>query len=524
MGDTENKNSVPETTSAVLLTDDDNKDKSSQYPDSQVTASPSDTDNADDDRTDDDEEEEGSSKVSNIIALVFVIGLIAFNVYAFWGYKDYGMPEVSPDKPQSAQVSNDGPGTGDVASVPAPGSGGVGAVPGATEAKDKLGASGLSASQAKDVSTTGVVTPPTVGKPQPIAVVNTITPTASPSLAPPPGVKPSPILTPTNAQASPDPKTLAPPPGNRPKPVFATPTPVPSGSASAGKDSLVAPPPGNRPKPIFATPTPGASGSASAGKDSLVAPPPGNRPKPIFATPTPGGSGSSSTGKDSLAAPPPGKRPEPVFSKFNKKAGSSDAVMLPGPQFLIGITELCKDPNLGLDDKQRDKFSAVLSQLAADQSTIAAATDNTLSYLTAEQVKWLNDNRGPFDVGDQEVEVGFDPITTAYLRLLRSKKDDGSKLTLTKYTNSELNFQDVMSGILKLEATKSPLAINGAQAKALLPILVAANRARQNEAIHFQQLHEVLTDKQVAWLKAHPEKTTMDVNDIVLKYVQAVCK
>ncbi len=523
MGDTENKNSVPEAEATVPPKDDGKKDESAQNPDSQGTASPSGTENADADQADDEEEEEGSSKVSNIIALVFVIGLIAFNVYAFWGYKDYGMPEVSPDKPQPAQVSVDGSGTSGVTSAPVPGSEGVSAVPGATEAQDKLGASGLSAPQVKEASPTagekadkgtntsianepvpakpsavpgagsGVAPMPTAGKPQPIANASGALPTAVASLAPPPGAKPAPITTPSIAQASPDPK-------------------------------LMAPPPGKRPKPIFATPTPGASGSPSADKDSLVAPPPGNRPKPIFATPTPGTSGGVSSGKDSMVAPPPGKRPEPVFSKFNKMSGSADAVMLPGPQFLIGVTELCKDPALGLNDSQRRKFSSVLSQLAADQSAIAVAAENTLSYLTAEQVKWIADNRGPFDVGEQEVEAGFDPITTAYLRLLRSKKDDGSKLTLTKYNNSELNFQDVMSGILKLEAAKSPLAINGAQAKALMPILVAANQARQSEAIHFQQLHEVLTDKQVAWLKAHPEKTTMDVNDIVLKYTQAVCK
>ena len=385
--------------------------------------------------SDDEEDEGGSSRLSNIIAIVFVVGLIAFNVYAFWGYNDYGRPEVAPDNPQPALVGGEG----------AEGAGvGVTAVPGVSAASDDLGASGLSEVR--------------------------------------PGAHP--------------------------------PASAPSGESSRPETSASAPsaPSGSVPAPSGDTQ---ASAPVPTGNPQASAPAPGqSQPQP-----------ASAAQKDKAVTPPsPGQRPAPIFSKHNAP-GSVDIVSMPGPQFLIGVSALCGDSSVGLTDAQRTKVGAIVTKLIGDQKELTKAGEVSLSYLTQEQVDWILNNRGNADISGIEPEAGYDPFTTAYMRMLRSKKhDDGQELKQSKYTNVELSFQDIVNGLLRLEKEQPKMAVSTAQAKALLPVLVMANKARQSEAMHYQQLHDVLTKQQRDWLYNHPEKSVMNVNDVVLNYVQLVVK
>lgn len=338
----------------------------------------------------------GSSNMSNIGALLFVIVLVAINVYVFMGSKeDASRPGSLPAPGSSVSVAS-------------------GTLPGPGEPHPP---------------NPSVTTPP-----NPPGVVS------SPSAPPPPTLSPEQIKS-----------GVTPGPGV---------TPVP-------------PPPSN----VAGQPGPG------------VTPPP---PKPA----------------GSEGAPPPGALPR----------------LLSGPQLLLSLGVLNSDPEVAFSSSQKSELIKLIDSLNEPQLVLTKVTKESLQYLTAEQVDWMLKHRGPAVVTEGEPEPGMDPVTSAASKLLRERASRDGKAALTKHSTTELQYHDILNGILKMETEAPTIKLSGAQAQALLPSLTEANKARQIETKTFTKLYQVLNEKQIAWLQANPEKLSLDVNSVILKYVQLTLK
>jgi len=141
-------------------------------------------------------------------------------------------------------------------------------------------------------------------------------------------------------------------------------------------------------------------------------------------------------------------------------------------------------------------------------------------------VAWLRDNRGDAEVDpDEPIEPGMDPVASAVKHLLTEKAAKASgEVELARDPVQEFQLHDVLHGILRLEKAWGRLAISPEQAKVLLPLTNQAAESRNQEVQLYQELFEILSKDQVAWIRQDSQRTEMNVNKIILRYGQLVLK
>lgn len=195
---------------------------------------------------------------------------------------------------------------------------------------------------------------------------------------------------------------------------------------------------------------------------------------------------------------------------------------LSGPQLIFGVGVMCGQSDVSLSSAQKKELKDLVAQLGEPERAQIRITDEALCYLSDEQVAWILKNRGPAIVKETVIEPGMDPLSSAANKLLREKADKSKgKAKSFKHSLSEpIHFHDILNGILRLETEVPSLAVTEDQAKALMPLFLEANKGRQTETKLFAQIYSTLTDKQVAWLKANPDKVNMDVNGVIIEYAR----
>ncbi len=201
-------------------------------------------------------------------------------------------------------------------------------------------------------------------------------------------------------------------------------------------------------------------------------------------------------------------------------------VKLAGPELILGLVALKQAPGVGLSSEQSRRCADLLSRLEAPQAAMQESADAAMRCLTTEQVSWIRANRGNVELDSQEaLEPGMDPVTSAAFRLLQEKAGQGSGTAQpVQHEERDLQLHDLLNGLIKLASQGGSLAASPEQARSLLPILTRANEARKAEIKVFEELFKVLTEKQVAWIQAHPERSRMDVNRVILRYGQMILR
>lgn len=248
-----------------------------------------------------------------------------------------------------------------------------------------------------------------------------------------------------------------------------------------------------------------------AQKPGEVLPGPGVTPAPPAPTHAQGAAGPAGA-QGQIANATPNTPPAPRSENMPRN--------LSGPQLLLGVSVLSSTADMALSSSQKRKLAAIMVKMDEVQQGLAEVTTQALAYLSPEQTEWMIQNRGPAVIKEGVVEPGMDPITSAASTLLRGKATRQGKAELHKVTTHELLFHDMLNGILRLETEAPKIAVDGAQAQALLPLLLKANQARRAETQYYGEIYGILSEEQVKYLEAHPELVRMDVNSVILHYVQ----
>ncbi|MCR5663116.1 MAG: hypothetical protein K6G50_13485 [bacterium] len=227
--------------------------------------------------------------------------------------------------------------------------------------------------------------------------------------------------------------------------------------------------------------------------------------------------------------PPPGADgtapkivPGPPAQGGTAPAGVAIPQNLSGPQLIFGVGVMCGQKDVSLSSDQKKKLKELVVQLGEPEKAMIKITEDSLCYLTEDQVAWILKNRGPAIVKETVIEPGMDPLSSAANKLLREKsaKSKGKAKTVKHSMSEPIHYHDILNGILRLEYEEPKLAITDDQAKALMPMFLEANKGRQTETKLFAEIYSSLTDKQVAWLKANPDKVNMDVNGVIIEYAR----
>lgn len=299
-----------------------------------------------------------------------------------------------------------------------------------------------------------------------------------------PGESPTWRIWETRHDLEPPPEPSAPPPGNAalaPRPDGSTPSPPP------------APPPPD-----------GAAGPDGSGPPLPTAPPPPLEPR----------------GQERSVPPPPAAPPPPP------QASRPGGANLAGPELVLALVALKEDAEVGLTAEQSERCVDLLVRLEAPQAAMLKAARTALRCLNSRQVAWLRANRGDAQVDSTEpVEAGGDPVASAVKRLLTAKAAKAAgKVDLVEHEARDIQLHDLLHGILRLEKAEGDLAVSPDQAKALLPLLVQASEARQQESRLYEELFKTLSEDQVAWIRKNPDSARMDVNRVLLRYGQSILK
>jgi len=236
--------------------------------------------------------------------------------------------------------------------------------------------------------------------------------------------------------------------------------------------------------------------------------PPGQQP-PVAGDPSP------QPGRQGSPPPPP-----------PPQGTQPGGVKLAGPELILGLVALKQAPKVGLSGEQSRRCAELLSRLEAPQAAMQESADAAMRCLTAEQVSWVRANRGNVELDSQEVlEPGMDPVTSAAFRLLQGKAAQASGAAQPiQHEERDLQLHDLLNGLIKLEGQGGSLVASPEQARALLPVLTRANEARKAEIKVFEELLKVLTQEQVTWIQANPERSRMDVNRVILRYGQMILR
>ncbi len=253
----------------------------------------------------------------------------------------------------------------------------------------------------------------------------------------------------------------------------------------------------------------------------------GNPRQPVPGQPAPGQTRPSSQPAPAAGnpSPPPGHQGSPPPPP-PPTGGQPGGAKLAGPELILGLVALKQAPDVGFSAEQSRRCAELLSRLESPQAAMQGFADSAARCLSPEQVAWIRANRGNLELDSQEpLEPGMDPVTSAAYRLLKDRAAKASgAVSPVEHEERDLQLHDLVNGLLKLERQGGNLPVNPEQARALLPILTQANEARKAEIAIFEQLFKVLTEEQVSWIQAHPERTRMDVNMVILRYGQMLMK
>lgn len=215
---------------------------------------------------------------------------------------------------------------------------------------------------------------------------------------------------------------------------------------------------------------------------------------------------------------PPSPPPPPPGEGEEQGVGGG----LGGPELLLGIAALAQSPEHGLSAAQKQALLPLLARLEEPRGRLRALTVEALACLTEEQVQWMRARRGPVEVDPTGAEPGMDPVSSAALALLRAKGGATEEEAATrKHEAPDMNFHDLLHGILRLEKEGGALALSPAQARALAGKVLEGSRIQGEETALFGEIGAGLSPAQREHLEANPELVRLDVNALTLRYVRA---